>query len=99
MHSPLLNALPPRLQVLEGLSLRGNQLSGPLFPPAWLAPGAMPHLKFLVLNNNPGLTGPLPDRLPWPELTDLSLAGTHVESTAIPAGWCGSPNAGVFIIM
>ena len=90
---------PPRLQVLDGLSVRGNRLTGPLFPPAWLAPGAMPHLKFLLLADNPGLTGPLPDRLPWPQLTSLSLAETSLQAAAIPSSWCSLPNVAVFDLL
>ncbi len=91
--------LPPHLQSVEGLSVRGNRLSGPLLPAAWLAPGAMPHLKYLTLDDNAALTGPLPASLPWPALTGISLAGTQVESSAIPASWCSAPNVAVFSIM
>lgn len=96
---PLSAPWPHPLQSLEGLSLRGNRLSGPLFPPAWLAPGAMPHAKYFSLGNNTALAGPLPAVMPWPQLASLGLDGTQLESTAIPDGWCKSPNAGVFELL
>lgn len=50
--------------------MRSNQLSGPAFPPAWLAPGAFGSLSFLALGWN-GLTGSLPPALAWPRLETL----------------------------
>lgn len=97
-NAPALS-FPPCSQTLEGLSLQGNGLSGELFPPAWLAPGAMPHLTLMLLDNNAALAGSLPPKLPWPALTALSIAGTAVQPGAIPASWCSAPNAAIFTIM
>lgn len=47
-----------------------NNLTGPAFPPAWLAPGALPNLAMLDLANN-DVTGSLPTQLPWPRLSAL----------------------------
>lgn len=60
----------PLLQVVA-LDLADNALMGPAFPPAWLAPGAMPRLWQLVVSNNPNLTGSLPDELAWPKLQTM----------------------------
>lgn len=53
------------------LSLADNALSGPAFPPAWLAPGSMPGLTHLLLSGNDGLSGTLPPELAWPNLRVL----------------------------
>lgn len=50
------------------LSLEGNALSGPAFPPAWLRPGALPRLNRLQLAGNVELGGTLPAGLAWPQL-------------------------------
>ena len=78
---------------MEGLQLEGNRLSGPLFPAAWLAPGAMPRLQNVALRGNAALAGPLPDSLPWPRLSGLDVSGTAVAPGGIPAAWCSAPNA------
>ena len=52
------------------LDLTDNLLTGPAFPPAWLAPGALPDLKHLALSGNANLTGTLPANLP----------GTHIST-------------------
>lgn len=62
-----LNAPLPELQ-MHALSLRGNQLTGPAFPPSWLQQGA---LVILILSGNHGLTGTLPASLPWPYFNEL----------------------------
>lgn len=57
---------------VTGLSLRDNgRLTGPAFPPAWLARGGMRCLRWLHLNGNPGLTAAPPAGLPWPNLAEL----------------------------
>lgn len=56
---------------LKSLVLGGNALTGPAFPPAWLAPGAMPYLAQYVVSNNAQLTGSLPAELAWPILDTL----------------------------
>ena len=53
------------------LMLRGNVLTGPTFPPAWLEPRMLPDLQVLELSDVPGLTGTLPASLPWPNLIEL----------------------------
>lgn len=55
---------------VEVISLRGNQLSGPAFPPAWVAPGALARLRYLVLAGN-RLTGSLPPTLAWPNVATM----------------------------
>lgn len=52
------------------LSLPNNSLTGPAFPPAWLAPGMLPHMRFFDISGNPGIIGTLPANLSWP-LADL----------------------------
>ena len=56
---------------MEVLLLRNLGLAGPAFPPAWLAPGAMPKLATLALEGNGGLVGTLPPDLAWPKLYQL----------------------------
>ena len=46
---------PPLVQIVR-LLLAGNSLSGPAFPPSWLAPGALPGLAQLELSGNAQLT-------------------------------------------
>lgn len=53
------------------LSLSGNSLSGPAFPPAWLLPGSLVSLSHLLLSGNRGLEGELPPNLAWPNLRAL----------------------------
>ncbi|KAL4431228.1 hypothetical protein ABPG75_006484 [Micractinium tetrahymenae] len=78
---------------VQEVNLQGNALTGPAFPPAWLAPGAMPHLMLLHLGAKSALTGTLPARLPWP-LSLLGVKGTAVHGS-IPAAWCSlQPLAG-----
>ena len=60
-----------QLQELQDLHLSFNNLSGPAFPPAWLAPGALPSLAVLHLAGNAGLTGTLPPSMPWPKLSAM----------------------------
>lgn len=55
----------------ELLVVASNNLSGPVFPDAWLQPGALPRLESLELGGNPGLAGSLPANLSWPSLTRL----------------------------
>ena len=67
---------PPRVHLthamqVDVLLLRNLGLAGPAFPPAWLAPGAMPKLATLVLEGNGGLVGTLPPDLAWPSLNEL----------------------------
>ena len=50
--------------------MRKNFLTGPAFPPAFLAPGALPQLSSYDVEGNVGLTGTLPTTLP-PQLTNL----------------------------
>jgi len=57
---------------VEELRLQGNWLTGPLFPDAWLLPGALPDLRLLDLSFNQELRAlSLPSMLPWPKLTIL----------------------------
>ena len=56
---------------LRQLRLAGNNLSGPIFPPAWLQPGRLPSLEALDLAGNAGLVGSLPASLLWPSLLSL----------------------------
>lgn len=65
---PPLAAPPPQVQTLW---LANNSLSGPAFPPAWLARGALPALAELSLSGNPGLGGELPPELPWLSISSL----------------------------
>ncbi len=53
------------------LSLSGNALSGPAFPPEWLLPGSLVSLSHLLLSGNRGLSGELPAGLAWPNLRTL----------------------------
>ncbi|KAL4436534.1 hypothetical protein ABPG75_003673 [Micractinium tetrahymenae] len=85
---PLPDAWAP--SKVQALFLANNSLSGPAFPPAWLAPGAMPALADLSLSGNPGLGGELPPQLPWLNLNSLRLVGTGVRG-AIPQDWCLGP--------
>jgi len=79
MHAPQLgfNAFTGALPAswaktqLVNLILESNQLSGSAFPPAWLEPRSFPHLQWLSLSNNHGLTGTLPPNLAWPSLVNL----------------------------
>ena len=48
-----------------------NNLTGAAFPPTWLQPGAMAHLRALSLGGNAGLTGTLPPNLAWTSLEHL----------------------------
>ena len=50
--------------------LDGNQLVGPAFPPAWIAPNSSLDLWHFMVARNPGLNGTLPPDLDW-----LSLKG------------------------
>ncbi len=61
---------PPLLLQLERLVAFGNKLSGPAFPPAWVASGALSNLTSLDLANNQ-LTGTLPATVPWPRLASM----------------------------
>jgi hypothetical protein len=56
---------------LRQLRLAGNNLSGPIFPPAWLQPGRLPSFEVLDLAGNAGLVGSLPANLSWPSLRSL----------------------------
>lgn len=56
---------------IEQIELDRNDLTGPAFPPDWLAPGSFPRLQLLRLGANAGLTGTLPGDLPWPKLEAL----------------------------
>ena len=56
---------------LRQLRLAGNNLTGPIFPPAWLQPGRLPSLEALDLAGNTGLAGSLPANLSWPSLLSL----------------------------
>ena len=53
---------------LSDLGLQQNQLAGPAFPPAWLAPNSTLNLRRLQLADNPALEGTLPHALDWPRL-------------------------------
>lgn len=53
------------------LYLTGNQLTGPAFPAAWIAPDAPMNVRILVLNDNHRLTGTLPEHLPWSSPIEL----------------------------
>lgn len=56
---------------VKTLRLGNNSLSGPAFPPAWLAEEAMAALTELSLSGNRGLGGELPPELPWPSINTL----------------------------
>ena len=56
---------------LTDIDLQHNQLTGPAFPPAWLAPNSTLNLLRLQLNDNPGLEGTLPASLSWSRLENL----------------------------
>ena len=53
---------------LMGVYLADNQLAGPAFPEAWVAPNTSLRLWHLSLASNRGLSGTLPARLPWVDL-------------------------------
>ena len=74
------------LQV-HSLDLTDNLLTGPAFPPAWVAPGALPSLRHLSLSGNANLTGTLPANLPGSQLATLWVApcGLH---TLLPSEPC-----------
>jgi len=55
---------------VEELRLNANQLTGTLFPEAWLLPGALPRLQTLDVKNN-RFTGTLPPSLAWPSIRSL----------------------------
>ncbi|KAI3433944.1 hypothetical protein D9Q98_003746 [Chlorella vulgaris] len=74
---------------MHALSLRGNQLTGPAFPPSWLQQGA---LVILILSGNHGLTGTLPASLPWPYFNELDVSDTGLTGL-IPEAWCNAPFA------
>ncbi|PSC75913.1 5 -nucleotidase isoform B [Micractinium conductrix] len=76
---------------LVSLSVRKNFLTGPAFPPAFLAPGALPQLSSYDVEGNVGLTGTLPTTLP-PQLTNLLVQDTGLTGT-VPAAWCNHPIA------
>lgn len=50
------------------IGLVNNRLSGPAFPPAWLAPNSTLDLRQYEITDNPGLTGTLPAALNWSRL-------------------------------
>jgi hypothetical protein len=80
------------------LDLTDNLLTGPAFPPAWLAPGALPDLKHLALSGNANLTGTLPANLPGTHISTLwvALLRTLLTSqawTPYVAAACTVPNA------
>lgn len=56
---------------IEEIDLDHNQLTGPAFPPAWLAPNSTLNLESLWLSNNLGLEGSLPPSLNWSRLRVL----------------------------
>lgn len=47
------------------LGLQHNRLTGPAFPPTWLAPDSKLNLRRLQISYNPGLSGRLPPALNW----------------------------------
>lgn len=56
---------------IREMHLASNQLTGPAFPPAWLAPSSTLDLSFLSLEGNQGLVGTLPASLNWSRLAVL----------------------------
>ena len=59
------------LMQVQSINMGGNRLTGQVFPPAWLLPGAVSQLRVLNLSSNAGLMGALPADLLWPALTKL----------------------------
>lgn len=68
MHLRLGWASPALQNGLVGVYLADNQLAGPAFPDAWVAPNTSLRLWHLSLANNRGLSGTLPAYLPWVDL-------------------------------
>lgn len=53
------------------IAVMANQLTGPAFPPAWVAPSTTLDLHFFEVSDNPGLFGSLPEALNWSKLEVL----------------------------
>jgi hypothetical protein len=72
-NNSLTGPLPPAWanSSLDYLVLSRNDLTGPALPPAWADPRALPHLRELRLDGNPGLGGRLPAALAWPLLEHM----------------------------
>jgi len=58
-------------EALTDVGLQHNQLTGPAFPPAWLALNSTLDLRRLQISNNTGLGGSLPPALNWSRLEML----------------------------
>ncbi|PRW45691.1 serine threonine- kinase receptor R831 [Chlorella sorokiniana] len=69
------------------IEVMGNQLTGPAFPPAWLAPNSMLNLRHYEISDNPGLVGSLPPSLNWSRLELLHIRGNGMVGH-IPEQWC-----------
>lgn len=67
-----LTILPNTLRFMQAtlLSLAGNALTGPAFPPAWLERGSLRSLEHFLVGGT-ALTGTLPPGLAWPKLQQL----------------------------
>lgn len=53
------------------VGLSANQLTGPAFPPAWLAANASSDVPYLLLSGNREMGGLLPPGLGWSSLREL----------------------------
>lgn len=53
---------------VSDIAVMRNRLSGPVFPPAWLAPSSALDLVRYEVSDNAGLVGPLPAALNWSRL-------------------------------
>ena len=89
-HNPLTGSIPPELGQLQNLRLLhliGNALTGPIPPEI----GQLTKLTNLGLNDNPGLTGPLPDSFLNLKLDNFYINDTNlcVPSTTAFRRWFG----------